>query len=116
MKKLAALIFLLFVAVMVAPADADQFEKDGYIIDATVTSECQGETCTVVASGTVSGKTSCIILTVNIFAVDNNGKEVKISAGTSRSEGATPLKGKAMVKGVGGTWTIKGVETSCHCE
>jgi uncharacterized protein (UPF0333 family) len=111
---LAALILLLSIAA--APAAAEQFEKDGYIVDAAVTSECQGEACNAVVSGTVSGKTSCIILTVSVFAVDNNGKEVKIDAGTSRSEGATPLKGKAMVKGAGNTWTIRSVETSCHCE
>ncbi|KWT83429.1 hypothetical protein [Candidatus Magnetominusculus xianensis] len=114
MKKLFLVVFLI--ATMVVPVYAEQFEKDGYIIDAVVTSECPGDICTVSVSGTVSGKSSCIILTVRIFAVDNNGKEVKISAGTSRSEGATPLSGKTSLKGAGSAWTIRSVETSCNCE
>ncbi|MBF0456866.1 MAG: hypothetical protein HQK99_03115 [Nitrospirae bacterium] len=115
MRKIVSLVLFLSIFAIAMSAHAEHFEKDGYIIDAAVTSECQGETCRVTVSGTVSGSSSCIILTVTVFAVDNNGKEVKVNAATSRTGGASPLSGKSTVTGAGNTWTIKAVEPSCHC-
>ncbi|MEO5356217.1 MAG: hypothetical protein H7844_02840 [Nitrospirae bacterium YQR-1] len=114
MRKFFVSILLLFATVV--PATAGQFEKDGYIIDPTVTSECQGEKCDVTVAGTVSGKATCSILKVDVRAVDNKGKEVVIKSGTSRSEGPTPLHGKLSVPGAGNIWTVRSVETECGCE
>ncbi|MCG6552594.1 MAG: hypothetical protein L7F77_09725 [Candidatus Magnetominusculus sp. LBB02] len=115
MRTLISLILFLAVSATALLADAEQFESDGYIINAALTSECKDETCSITASGTVSGRNDCIILSVEILAVDNNGKEINIKAATSRSAGATPLKGKTSVKGAESAWTIKSVKTSCSC-